>query len=114
MSENCGRVPVALYHLSKNCCSVETRQRLQHQHEAQQQHQPSLPKLLFNGGKLMHRWADALRAESWVSEVKIGNPSSNPSSEIGGLKALASHGSKGSSRERALARSLASSLLMSL
>jgi hypothetical protein len=78
---------VALYHLSKNCCSVETKRRHRHQHEAQQQHQLSLPKLLFNGGKLMHRLADALRAESWVSEVKIGNPSSNPSSEIGGLKA---------------------------
>ena len=31
-------------------------------------------------------------------------------SDIGGLKALASHGSEGSSRERALARSLASSI----
>ena len=35
-------------------------------------------------------------------------------SDIGGLKALASHGSVGSSRERALARSLASSIYIHL
>ena len=55
---------------------------------------------------MRQRLADALKAESWGSEVEIGNSSS----EIGGLKALASHGSEGSSRERALARSLASSM----
>ena len=90
-SKNCGRIPVALYHLPKNCCSVDTERRHRYQHREQQQHQRSLYEILFDSGKLRRRLADALRAESWVSEVKIGNPSSNPSSEIGGLKALASH-----------------------
>ena len=86
-SENCGRMPVALYHLSKNCCSVETKQRHRHQHKDQQQYQRSPYEILFNGGKLRRRLADALRSERWGSEVEI----ENPSSEIGGLKALASH-----------------------
>ena len=86
-SDNCGRMSVALYHLSKNCCSVETEQRHRHQHEHQQQYQRSPYEIPFDGGKLRRRLADALRSESWGSEVE----SENPSSEIGGLKALASH-----------------------
>ena len=104
-SENCGRIPVALYHCPTNC-SVHTERRHRYQHRDQQQHRRSLYEILFDGGKLRRRLADAVRAESWGSEVENGNASS----EIGGLKALASHGSEGSSRERALARSLASSI----
>ena len=58
-----------------------------HHHWHQHQHQRALSEILFDGGKLRRRLADALKAESWGSEVEIRIPSS----EIGGLKALASH-----------------------
>ena len=86
-SKNCDRIPVALYHLPKNCCSVDTKQRHRYDRRDQHRHQRSVYEILFDGGKLRRRLADARRAESWGSEVEIGNPSS----EIGGLKALASH-----------------------